>query len=748
MLKNRLSIKLLLYVEIILLLFFISSKLYLLFFESNYYSLNAQAVSRIKHTKKAISFAVLGNIKNSRDVMQRIILRLNRSHPDFVISVGNAVLDGGEDKYRALYKSIQTLNMPIVFVPGRREISDNGRMRFWQHFGPFDFSFSAGNAYFILLDSTEKENIIGQKSWLVTALNESEKYKYRFVFMNAPPYPVKKDTFFSQNQFFSDDYFIANDKTARFFLQNFKKYKVTSVFSSSIEIYNKRVIDGVTYFITGGAGGGLYLNDNRSFYHYILVDIAKSNVSYRLVRIKKNTYMLTTFAKNALFYFHSLLYVNFENYLIFFLLIFVAILIIYIQATKKVDYYAELENRKIDIPVDLKLRIAMFTNTYFPFLGGVGTSVKRLADGLRKAGHTVYIFAPQYPNQPADDDGFIIRCKAISFHKNKGNILIANIYDPKIEKIFRTLRIDIIHSHHPYWMGQKGLHLSRKYNLPVVFTYHTRLEKYAHNIPVVGKLFENKIPHTIIKKYAQKCDTIFAPTKIAKKYLRSIGVSRYIKILPTGVDFDIYKKIDEQQIAKLVKKYTAQNEILLFSASRLTKEKNLLFLLSGLKYIKEHSTVKFKCLIAGGGPERDNCLHFIKKNNLTGDVELLGELSEQAMALHYRMSDIFIFASRSETQGIVLLEAMAGGTPIVAVTASGIEDMIKDKITGFKTETNIKDWAQKIILLMSDPLMRHEMSKNTIAFAKNFSSEKIAGNAANAYKYILLHKLAGNIKNR
>ena len=732
--KRPAGLKILLYIDVFIILSLLVYKTYLFLFETDFHSVNLKSIEAVKEAAKGdsgISFVVIGNIKNSIAVFDKKLTPLiNHDKPDMVISLGNAVLDGAEDKYRILYKSLKKLKSPAILCIGDNEIADKGALRFYDHFGPFYFSFSVNNSYFIFLDTTKETSEAWQRAWLLKELEASEQYKYRFVFMNRPPYQVDRASIMHHNP-----EFIKSASYRRFLIQTFSKFHVSAVFSSNVEIFDKRNIEGVPYYITGGGGGMLSISDENSFYHYLKVDMNAKGVSVQLMKqpdIPRNRFI--AFIESLWVYIHSLFYVSIVNFILVLALLGLIGALIYIKATKAVDYYRDFRAKNKKIHDDLKLSIAMFTNTYYPFVGGVSVSIKRLADSLRQLGHKVYIFAPQYREEFPEDDQYTIRCKRLAYYKN---FSITNIFSPAIEKKFMSLHIDIVHVHHPFWMGSKGLRLARKHHIPVILTYHTRLEKYAHNIPLVGRLFENAAPHYLIRRFALKCDAIVAPTFTAKEYLRNIGVGKTIAVIPSGIEFQPYKDVTSGDLNALSQKYKSKDEIVLLSVSRLTKEKNLYFLLKGIKYIKEHLDIPFRCIIAGDGPEKSNLLKFIENNALAQDVTLDLSLNQDKLSQYYLFSDIFIFASQSETQGMVLLEAMAGHCPVVAVRSSGIEDVIHNGINGFKTVPDIAVWSKKIISLMHNPQLLHKMSENAFSFSQKFSEEAIAAKVAGLYIKVL-----------
>ena len=351
--------------------------------------------------------------------------------------------------------------------------------------------------------------------------------------MNKPPFKIENPS-------------PLNKPYCNFLTDVFSKYKVTAVFTSGMEVFDSRKIKDVQYFISGGAGGALLLKNENSFYHYIKVSIKNDKVVYSVIKeeIPSNLPMYRIF-RNLWFYIHSIFYLNFFNLiLIICILIFLGLLINY-KVTKSVQYYNEFDEALENIENNEKLNIAMFTNNYFPFIGGVPISIDRLTKGLLIKGHKVVIFAPKYPIKTLEDAN-VIRCKLLIYFKTKPfNFAIVNIFSPQIEKIFTAQNFDIIHVHHPFWMGIKGLELGKKYGLPVILTYHTRLEKYAHNLPLFKQTFENIASHKLIRIFSQKCNAIIAPTNSAKEYLANIGVSRDKTVLPTGVDFDFYDRIEK-----------------------------------------------------------------------------------------------------------------------------------------------------------------------------------------------------------
>ncbi|NLK20638.1 MAG: glycosyltransferase [Epulopiscium sp.] len=731
--QNRQKTRVYLWANAAILAVLISFRVCTYFSNTDLCSLNYSNIKRIQglsKNKEDITFAVIGNIKSSVEVFdKRIIKTIKDDDIDFVISAGNAVVDGSNNKYRVLNKSINKLGVPFVMAIGEGEVSGEGAFRFYEYFGPLYFSFGAGDSYYIFIDATEKTSMSWQKEWLIRELEEGNKYKNKFVFISKSPYkPNQIDYPVHNNLYISDAAY------SKFLMDSFTKYKVNGVFSSSIGVYHEEIINEVPYYITGGGGGPLVLGNQNSFYHYVKVKPSLDKVECQVKKIGKGEEKgLKSVLSSKAAYFYSLFKINFINFLIGLFVLSLAILFIYKKVIGEVDYYRDFDYSEDDDYQGEKLNIAMFTNNYFPFVGGVPISIERLSRGLRKQGHKVYIFAPEYPQKWEDDEDSVVRCKLITYYEtNQFDFPIVNVFLPEIEKEFSMRNIDILHIHHPFGIGHKGLKLARKYNIPTVLTYHTRYEKYVHNLPVGGKLFKSKIPHKIIRKFAQRCSTIIAPTGSAKEYLEHIGVTRPIEVLPTGIEFEQYENINMERVKEIKKKYV-ENEVLLCSVSRLTKEKNLYFLIDGIKYIREKTKKDVRCIIIGDGPEKQKLQQVIDDYNLQDTILLIGKVEPREIAFYYRASDIFVFASRSETQGMVLLEAMAGMCPVVAVRSSGTDDMIIDGENGYKTKANIKEWGEKVIELVEDEDLRVKTGKNAYDFSKGFSIEEMAKKASRVY---------------
>lgn len=379
------------------------------------------------------------------------------------------------------------------------------------------------------------------------------------------------------------------------------------------------------------------------------------------------------------------------------------------------------------------MRIAMFTNNYKPYIGGVPVSIEHLAQALRERGHSVYVFAPSYENQQ-EEEGVI---RYPSFPVKIAGAPIPNVVTRLFLKKMRELKIDIIHVHHPAIVGNVALHIRKKLGIPVVFTYHTRYEEYLHYIEGLEKI---EAYTGVINKYLQhfcnNCDLLIAPTPGIRSYLDEKGLDTPVNVMPTGIPMDSFSP-DEREAAEIRARYLTEADYLFCTVSRLAKEKNLAFQMQGLVNLKQMLAQQgktFRHLMIGDGPDRGELLAQIKELGLEQEVILIGNVENARIKNYQAASDAFLFTSKSETQGIVLLEAMAAGNPIVALDASGVRDIVIDGENGYLTDEDALRWAEKIVDLLADKKVMARMGEAARETANAYSEDAVALLAENCYR--------------
>ncbi len=728
--KKRL--KLCLACILLLLAVLLGYKVYLIIYETDYQALNADSLDRIEATLGGggnYRFTVIGNIRNSMRIFERRIAPLIRSSGSvFMISVGNAVYDGAEGKFRLLYRGLGKLGIPYLLTAGHNEVEDFGAERFYRHFGPYFFAFHLPNSSFIFLDSTGKTSWKWQMRWLRQQLALAADYPYRFVFMgNAMLALPGIDP--------EDSEYVVAPELSRKLQQLFSRYQVTAVFSAGYPVYHQSVVGGVRYIVSG-CGGGLFL-DAQKHYQFVTVEVAPDGVNVSNVMVPDRQGTFRARLETLKLYLHSFFYMSFSNSLLILCLIGLIGLRVYSLLLRQEHLYR-------DFSIDgealsrFPLRVGMFTNTYLPFIGGVPLSIERLYRGLVRLGTRVQVFAPAYRQQDHDcQDSNVFRCTPL-FHTRPARAPVANIFSPRIGRSFKKFDCDLVHVHHPFWLGGKGLRLAKKHGKPVVFTYHTRLERYTHYIPLPGTPLKNLVVHMLIKRFANRCDAIITPTSSTEEYLRNLGVSALIETIPTGIALKEYRRWSPQQVLDVRGRYVATEERLLISVSRLAKEKNLDFLIDGLAKVKKLNHSPFKCLLVGEGPEKARLQDKVALLGLSDHILFAGSMPPHAVVGCYLAADCFVFASTSETQGMVLLEAMAAGCPVVAVRSSGVYDLVKDGYNGFKVAESTDSWARAVSELLADEKRLELLAGNSREFVKDYSIEKMAEKVLELYRRVVI----------
>lgn len=345
---------------------------------------------------------------------------------------------------------------------------------------------------------------------------------------------------------------------------------------------------------------------------------------------------------------------------------------------------------------EIFMNIAIFTNNYLPNPYGVSGSIESFRKQFERKGHTVYIFAPSCKNH-TDENPCVFRYPSLDIrYKIKFPLVIP--YSFKMDKIIKGLDLDIIHSQHPNLLGTAARKWATHKNIPLVFTWHTLYDHYAHFFPLIPR---NVAANYIIKKavnYANRSDFVITPTDSVREIIQKWGVTNQnIAAIPTGVEEEFYQNPDRNKIRE--KFNIEENETLLLLVSRLTQEKNIEFLFNAvIKVLKNNKNVRF--LTAGDGYLLTKLKKMISENSLESRIILAGIAEKKELKNYYAAGDIFVYASKSETQGMIITEAMYSGLPIAAVNATGVCDLVRNNQNGFlvpENETELINAVQKLV---------------------------------------------------
>lgn len=384
------------------------------------------------------------------------------------------------------------------------------------------------------------------------------------------------------------------------------------------------------------------------------------------------------------------------------------------------------------------MNIGIFTDTFRPRVNGVTVSVETFAKEFEEFGHKVYIFAPRFPGY-VDKRFNVIR---IPSHKVPFDPedRIANPFILETRMILnkiKSLNLDVIHTQTPFTLGLEGLIYGKYLGIPVIHTYHTLFVSYVHYLWFLPDIVAKSLAKTLSRIYCNKCDFVIVPSKEMKKELISYNVTKPIEVIPTGIKKEFFIKGNSNAFYE---KFNIQKakKILLY-LGRIGREKNISFLINVFeKLSKKHKDIIF--VIGGRGPEEEYIRQLILKKHLNDKVFMLGYFHFQDLIDCYSSSYIFIFASITETQGLVLLEAMAQGKPVVAVGRKGVIDILKDNIGGFMVEPDEKEFVEKVEMLLQDEILYKTKSEEAIKKAMLFSSKNMAQKELDVYYSLITQK--------
>lgn len=383
------------------------------------------------------------------------------------------------------------------------------------------------------------------------------------------------------------------------------------------------------------------------------------------------------------------------------------------------------------------MRIGIFTDTYPPYINGVSTSVSMLENALRKKGHQVYIVTVNTENMryKYENDEHIIRIPGVPI--GIYDYRLTGVYPLKAINKIKKWNLDVIHSHTEFGVGTFARIIAKQYNIPLVHTYHTMYEDYVHYI--TKGYFNNtskKIVEYLTNFYCNQTATeLIVPTKKTYDLFKEkYKYTRNVHIIPTGIEVERFYKenTDPAKLEEIRKKHGLnKGDFVILYVGRLGQEKSVDVLIESHQELARE--YKAKLLIVGDGPDIDTYKNLVHKLKIDDNVIFTGKVPWTEVTLYYQIADIFATASKTETQGLTVIEAMAASLPVVAVDDESFRNVIIDGLNGHLFDTK-KEYKKYVKSFIDEPSKLQQFSKQARINADTYSSKYFAERVLDVYR--------------
>jgi glycosyltransferase involved in cell wall biosynthesis len=312
----------------------------------------------------------------------------------------------------------------------------------------------------------------------------------------------------------------------------------------------------------------------------------------------------------------------------------------------------------------MTLRVGLFSECYRPIQNGIVASIDSLAHALRARGHRPLVVTPEMPGYD-DRDPDVVRVPSFPLPTRTAYRLTVPLLPREIG------RLSIVHTHSPFVTGWLGRRAAKRDRVPLVFTYHTQLDQYAHYVPFEARLTRSAATR-LTRAYANAADAVIVPTATMERRLREFGVRTRIEVVPSGIDVETFARGTRSQ--ELRSRFgVAPHQKMVLTVGRLGREKNVELALEAFARLSD-PLARFVAI--GAGPHREALERFAAQAGVADRVRFVGELPRELLPDAYASADAFLFASRTDTQGLVLVEALAAGLPVVAVDTPQTRDVV------------------------------------------------------------------------
>jgi len=370
------------------------------------------------------------------------------------------------------------------------------------------------------------------------------------------------------------------------------------------------------------------------------------------------------------------------------------------------------------------MRIIFATNNYTPYSGGVVSSIQAMVDGLHHKKHEVIVVSLDFLGISHNDPHYVRRVKSpIRFFYKQNYMAIPWRPTQYMKQLVKSYRPDIMHVHHPFLLGISGLHAARSIDIPCVFTYHTLYEQYAHYLPVPQPISQQLIKYTV-HNFCTSVNSIIVPSNAIKNHLHSQKILSPIEVIPSPLRTPFLS-----DFLNIISKDT-QPFFELLTVSRFVPEKNIPFIFEIFKLLP----TSIRLTLVGYGADYENIqrLAFDIIKLPRNRIRFIHKPEQNDLLSLYRSSHLFLFSSKTDTQGLVMVEAMSQGLPVIAIDGPGQRDIIQNGMNGFIIDTAHQAATLIVNIMNNSPLYNH-LSTGAYATSQKYHPHHITTQLINFY---------------
>ena len=370
------------------------------------------------------------------------------------------------------------------------------------------------------------------------------------------------------------------------------------------------------------------------------------------------------------------------------------------------------------------MRILMISDVYFPRINGVSTSIKLFRQTLLAMGHDVTLIAPDYGVLVEKEQGIVrIPARKVVLDPEDMMMQFKSILDllPQL----REEEYDLIHIHSPFVAHYAGIKLAKALGIPCVETYHTFFEEYLyHYFPIVPRSWMRYLARHFTRNQCNAVDRVITPSTAMQAVLVQYGVTTEAEIIPTGIELDELRQGNGKAFRE--KHGIDRERPVIVHVGRVAHEKNIDFLLTMLGQVRKKIN-DVLMVIAGEGPALAHLKKVTARLGLQDNVKFIGYLSRDGELLDcYCCGDAFVFSSRTETQGLVLLEAMALGVPVVSTAVMGTKDILAPQKGALVANEEPQEFADKVHQVLSNRDLRSQLSTEAVQYVRGWTAQAMA----------------------